>query len=83
MILYISVTPDAYELPLYVADTIEEIAEWAGVKVKTVREQCSRNKKIPPSNRRGGGCGRNYRLRKIEMEDETDEGNIDTAHAGT
>lgn len=70
MTLYMAVTPDEYELPLYVAGTIEELAAWAGIKVKTVREQCSRNKKKPPQNRiKGGGAGRNYRLRKIEMEE--------------
>lgn len=33
MTLYIAVTPDCFELPLYVADTAEEMAAWAGVKV--------------------------------------------------
>lgn len=69
MTLYLAVTPDEYELPLYVAGTIEEMAAWADVKVKTVREQCSRNKNKPPSNRERGGAGRKYRLRKIEMEE--------------
>ena len=70
MMLYLAVTPDELELPLYVAGTIEELAAWAGIKVKTVREQCSRNKNKPPSNRKkGGGQGRKYRLRKIEMEE--------------
>ena len=69
MTLYLAVTPDELELPLYVADSIEEMAEWAAVKVKTVREQCSRNKNKPPEARKGGGAGRNYRLRKIEMEE--------------
>jgi hypothetical protein len=70
MTLYLAVTPDELELPLHVAETAEEMAAWAGIKVKTVREQCSRNKKKPPSKRiKGGGAGRNYRLRKIEMEE--------------
>lgn len=69
MTLYIAVTPDEYELPLYVAETIEEMAAWADIKVKTVREQCSRNKNKLPLNRGKGGAGRNYRLRKIEMEE--------------
>jgi hypothetical protein len=69
--LYLAVTPDELELPLYVAETEEEMAAWAGIKVKTVREQCSRNKKKPPQNRiKGGGAGRNYRLRKILIEEE-------------
>ena len=33
MTLYIAVTPDHLELPMYVAETAEEMAEWAGVKV--------------------------------------------------
>lgn len=70
MTLYLAVTPDEYELPLYVAETEEEMAAWAGIKVKSVREQCSRNKKKPPSNRKGGGQGRKYRLRKILIEEE-------------
>ena len=68
--LYLAVTPDELELPLYVAETEEEMAEWAGIKVKTVKEQCSRNKKKPPEARKGGGAGRNYRLRKILIEEE-------------
>jgi hypothetical protein len=70
MMLYLAVTPDELELPLYVAETEEEMAAWAGIKVKTVKEQCSRNKKKPPSNRIKGGAGRNYRLRKILIEEE-------------
>ena len=36
MILYIAVTPDRLELPMYVADTAEEMAAWAGVKVHRI-----------------------------------------------
>lgn len=38
MILYIAVTPDHLELPLYVADTAQEMAKWAGVTVQIVRD---------------------------------------------
>lgn len=31
MTLYLAVTADKYELPLYVADTRKEMAKWAGV----------------------------------------------------
>lgn len=30
--LYMAVSADQYELPLYVADTAKELAEWSGVK---------------------------------------------------
>ena len=45
MTLYIAVTPDHLELPMYVAETAEEMAEWAGVKVQSVKSSCSRNKR--------------------------------------
>lgn len=45
MKLYIAVTPDEYELPLFVTDSAQTMAAWANVKVRTVHEQCSRNSK--------------------------------------
>lgn len=68
MTLYIAVTSDCFELPLFVADTAEEMAAWAGVN--TVKSSCSRNKRqepLPP----GTKIGARYRLRRIDFEEET------------
>lgn len=70
MTLYIAVTPDCFELLLFVADTAEEMAVWAGVKVNTVKSNCSRNKRqepLPP----GTKIGAPYRMRGIDFEEET------------
>ncbi len=67
MTLYIAVTPDCFELPLYVADTAEEMAAWAGVKVNTVKSNCSRNKRREPL-KPGQGISAHYRLRRIDFE---------------
>jgi hypothetical protein len=69
MTLYIAVTPDHLELPMYVADTAEEMAEWAGVKVQSVKSSCSRNKRrgiLPP----GFGISAPYRLRRLDFEED-------------
>ena len=69
MTLYIAVTPDHLELPMYVADTAEEMAAWAGVKVNTVKSNCSRNKRcgiLPP----GRKIGAPYRLRRLDFEED-------------
>lgn len=69
MTLYIAVTPDHLELPMYVADTAEEMAKWAGVKVQTVRSNCSRNKHrevLPP----GVDIGAPYRMRRLDFEED-------------
>lgn len=34
--LYMAVTTDKYELPLYVADNAKELAEWAGVSENSI-----------------------------------------------
>lgn len=39
---WLFVTTDKYELPIYVADTIEELAAWQGVKVKSIVQAVSR-----------------------------------------
>lgn len=40
--LYLAVTPDDLELPLYVADTVEELAAWLGVVPYSVTVRLSR-----------------------------------------
>lgn len=72
MKLYIAVTPDEYELPLFVTDSAQAMAEWANIKVKSVQEQCSRNSKKEPFARIKGGCVHSsHRLRKIIIEEDT------------
>lgn len=71
MTLYIAVTPDVYELPLYVADTIEGMAAWAGIKVSSVRSMVCRNRNkapFPPMGKKS-----EFRLRKIIMEDDEND----------
>lgn len=69
MKLYIAVTPDELELPLFVTDSIEVMAAWAGIKVKSVYEMCSKVRKKPPFNRGNGGRPRPYRIRRIDVEE--------------
>lgn len=42
--LYMAVTPDEYELPLYVSDTAAELARHYGLKPNTVSTSISQNK---------------------------------------
>ena len=69
MTLYIAVTPDHLELPMYVAETAEEMAAWAGIKVQTVRSTCSRNKHRGPLPA-GFGISAPYRLRRLDFEED-------------
>ena len=72
MKLYIAVTPDEYELPLFVTDSVQEMAAWANIKVKSVQELCSRNSKKEPFTRIKGGCVHSsHRIRKIIIEEDT------------
>lgn len=72
MTLYMAVTCDKYELPLFVTDSAVAMADWAGIKVKSVHEAASKNKGKPPlpgKNKRG----RNqygHRIRKITVEED-------------
>ena len=71
MILYIAVTPDYLELPMFVADTAEEMAAWAGVKVQTVKTNCSRNRNKPPflpEEKRA--IASDKRMRRIVIEED-------------
>lgn len=42
-LLWLAVTPDEFELPLFVADTCEEMAEHYGLDKNTVRTSVSLN----------------------------------------
>lgn len=54
-----SVSKDKYELPLVVADSVEELAELCGVKVRSIREYMSHSKKN----------GRRCKYIKVKVED--------------
>lgn len=41
---YMAVTPDEYELPLYVPDTIEELAERYGISPNTIYTSISHDR---------------------------------------
>lgn len=72
VVLYVAVTPDELELPVYVADTAREMAAWAGMKVASVRQMASRNARHPdPFTRGKGGCVHSeYRVRKVTIEED-------------
>lgn len=71
MTLWLAVTHDDYELPLHVCDSAREMAAWAGIKVESVYQQSSRNRKKGTDNRL---CYRGkYRIRCIEVEEENDD----------
>lgn len=71
MKLYIAVTPDEYELPLFVTDSVKAMAKWASISVNSVYEQCSRNKAREPYKNNGGFVNDPHRLRKIIIEEDT------------
>ena len=71
MILYIAVTPDHLELPMFVADTAEEMAAWAGVKVQTVKTNCSRNRDKPPFAEKRA-IASDKRMRRIVIEEDNE-----------
>ena len=39
MKLYMGVTPDKYELPLFVADSLKELSKMSGIKVTRLEEE--------------------------------------------
>ena len=43
--IYMVVTSDEYELPLYVADSVAEIAEWSGSTINSIYSMMSRVKR--------------------------------------
>ena len=69
--LYVAVTGDEYELPLYVTETVEEMATWAGIKASSVRSMVCRNKNKAPFHYGSHKC--KFRIRKIIMEDDEND----------
>ena len=64
MHVYMMVTRDKYELPVYVADTLEKLSEMANVRVNTIAAVISRYK-----HGKTGSCI----YRKVELEEDEDE----------
>lgn len=70
MVLYMAVTYDKFEMPLYVTDSRKEIARYLGVSPDAVSCLCARNNRKPPINRT---VPQRVRVRRVvidEMEDE-------------
>ena len=61
--LFMAVSPDEYELPLYVCDTMKELAEWAGLSYFSVASYI---------NREDRGTTRGYKFVTVDMEKEND-----------
>ena len=43
MKLYLGVTPDEYELPLFVADSLKELSKISGIDYDSIRNLISKN----------------------------------------
>ncbi|WP_277220676.1 hypothetical protein [Peptoniphilus vaginalis] len=63
MKIYMGVTPDKYELPLFVADSLKELAEMSGYDYDSIRHRISK-----------GSSGRNHGIKFIKvLIDEEEE----------
>lgn len=71
MTLYMAVTADEYELPLYVTEDAAEMARWAGIRVESLLTAVWRSAKKPPMPHIRGSAPR--RLRRITVDIEEDE----------
>lgn len=60
MILYMAVTPDKYELPITVENTLFDLAEMFGTTSSTILTSISRNK---------SGKRRGAKFVKVEVDD--------------
>lgn len=69
-ILYMAVTADEYELPLYVTPSVFALARWAGKKTKSINEQISKGRNKPPRKVIHNYTG--YRYRRVYIEEETE-----------
>lgn len=60
--IYMTVTPDEYELPIYIADSIEELAERYNVQKGSIYTSISMNTDT--------GEKRGYKFAKVKVTDE-------------
>lgn len=63
--IYMAVTNDVYELPVYVCDTADELAYLTNIKKKTLFEILAHKSDEKPKNRRR----RTYLFKRIYYED--------------
>lgn len=61
MKLYMGVTPDKYELPLFVADSLKELANITGIDYDSIRHRISK---------RSSGRNKGVKFIKITIEEE-------------
>lgn len=61
MKIYMGVTPDKYELPIFVADSLKELAEMSGFDYDSVRHLISK---------RSSGKNKGIKFIKITLEEE-------------
>lgn len=61
MKLYLGVTPDKYELPLFVADSLKELSKMSGFDYDSVRHLISK---------RSSGKNKGIKFIKITIEEE-------------
>ncbi|MET3616745.1 hypothetical protein ABID14_000365 [Peptoniphilus olsenii] len=64
--VYLAVTPDKYQLPLYVADSVGEMAERFNTTVSSVSTSISKNKS-------GNRKGVKFIRIEIKVDEVTDE----------
>lgn len=72
MTLYLAVTADKYELPLYVADTCKEMAKWYGVSGQKISTAISNYNRIwgkNPNRERKINRPGVVRFTRVEVED--------------
>jgi hypothetical protein len=63
--IYIGVTPDELELPLVVADNLQELSELTGLSKEVLTVAISSDK-----HHKNSGCKRGIRFRKIKYKNK-------------
>lgn len=61
MKLYLGVTPDKYELPLFVADSLKELSKMSGFDYDSIRHRISKN---------SSGRNKGIKFIRIELEEK-------------
>lgn len=62
MKIYMGVTPDKYELPIFVADSLKELAEMSGFDYDSIRHRISKK-----------SSGRNHGIKFIKVVIDEEE----------
>lgn len=76
--LYMAVTPDEYEFPIFITPSVDELAQWAGVSVTGLYSMISRTAKKAPYRPKSHSP---YRYRKVViLEENWHESNTRTIH---